>query len=101
MNKITRKFAKLSGLTKYFTGKPCKHGHISERNTANGCCLTCVKIKKPAADKKYRAANIEIIREYDRMRAARSRNPKKLKAAKKRYYEKHKERILPKMKLLS
>lgn len=25
----------------YFTGKPCKHGHISKRQTVNGACYEC------------------------------------------------------------
>ena len=26
----------------YFTGKPCKHGHISKRHTISGTCYTCI-----------------------------------------------------------
>lgn len=40
---ITRAGAKSIGLKRYFTGKPCKHGHICERITANGVCLECSK----------------------------------------------------------
>jgi hypothetical protein len=29
------------GLTRYFTGKECKHGHIAERKTASGQCAEC------------------------------------------------------------
>ena len=38
---ITRKNALLQGLTRYFTGKPCKHGHIAERYTGNKTCCEC------------------------------------------------------------
>lgn len=41
MEIITRKDAKTAGLTKYFTGKPCSHGHVSQRNTASGMCCQC------------------------------------------------------------
>jgi hypothetical protein len=27
----------------YFTGKECKHGHISKRYTTNGICYECNK----------------------------------------------------------
>ena len=27
----------------YFTGRPCKHGHVALRCTANGCCIECSK----------------------------------------------------------
>lgn len=33
------------GVSRYFTGKPCKHGHISIRYTHSGC-LTCFLVKK-------------------------------------------------------
>lgn len=38
---ILRAEAKLIGLTRYFTGKPCKHGHIAKRLTLNGSCVVC------------------------------------------------------------
>jgi hypothetical protein len=28
-------------LKEYFTGKPCKHGHVVERNTNSGQCVIC------------------------------------------------------------
>jgi len=30
------------GLTYYFTGKPCKHGHVCERFTSSRACRQCV-----------------------------------------------------------
>jgi 5-methylcytosine-specific restriction endonuclease McrA len=38
---VTRAQAKTAGLTRFFTGKPCKHGHYSERTTCNGGCIAC------------------------------------------------------------
>ena len=29
------------GLIRYFTGKPCKHGHIAERLVSNDVCVAC------------------------------------------------------------
>ena len=43
---ISRKVAKEEGLIKYFTGKSCKHGHISERYTKYGSCLECIKVDR-------------------------------------------------------
>lgn len=37
-----RSEAKSSGLTRYFTGKPCPRGHVSERMTSNGRCCICI-----------------------------------------------------------
>lgn len=38
---ITRAEAKAQRLTRYFTGKPCPYGHISQRVTASGTCREC------------------------------------------------------------
>lgn len=41
MNLITRKIAVINNLDFYFTGKPCKHGHVSIRSTKTRQCLDC------------------------------------------------------------
>ncbi len=41
MEIIARAEAKACGLTRYFTGKSCTHGHISQRATSNGMCIEC------------------------------------------------------------
>lgn len=41
MNKISRKDAKTQGLKRYYTGKPCLRGHVSERYVSGGRCYTC------------------------------------------------------------
>lgn len=38
---ITRASAKEAGLNHYFTGKPCKYGHIDERHVTSKKCCTC------------------------------------------------------------
>ena len=38
----TRAEAKASGAKYYFTGEPCKHGHIAPRKT-KGACVDCLK----------------------------------------------------------
>lgn len=38
--------AKAKGLKRYFNGKPCKWGHVSERLTSCGRCFECHKAKK-------------------------------------------------------
>ena len=44
MKIIMRAAAIQQGMPKYFTGIPCKRGHLSERNTASGTCLECRKL---------------------------------------------------------
>lgn len=41
---ITRKQARANNLPFYFTGVPCKKGHISNRKTCNCVCTTCQNI---------------------------------------------------------
>jgi len=35
--------AKAEGKTRYYTGRPCLHGHVAERQTSNGTCVVCLK----------------------------------------------------------
>lgn len=42
---ISRAEAKAQRLTSYFTGKPCPKGHISRRNTRDGGCNECSKLR--------------------------------------------------------
>jgi 5-methylcytosine-specific restriction endonuclease McrA len=59
---VTRDEARAAGLKRFFTGKLCKHLHLSERKTANGACVACDLIANLAA---YHA-------ETDEARAARN-----------------------------
>lgn len=40
---VSRKDARAAGLTRYFTGAPCKRGHVAERLTSIRACLLCQK----------------------------------------------------------
>lgn len=41
---VSRDEAKMRGLNRYFHGRPCKRGHISQRITANQSCLECYRL---------------------------------------------------------
>lgn len=41
MKIINRDSARAQGLTRYFTGQPCKRGHIAERQVTNTACIVC------------------------------------------------------------
>jgi hypothetical protein len=43
--KIKRQDARRQGLKRYFTGVPCKHNHVSERNVGTAQCLACCRRK--------------------------------------------------------
>ena len=71
----TKAEAKRVGARHYFTGKPCKYGHIDNR-FAGGICVSCSRESsktwadahreiKRAADRNYRALNPETLRQRD------------------------------------
>ena len=60
MEIVSRKEALERGLKRYFTGKPCKNGHIAERFVSNGRCVECAH----ECGRDWRAANPERVREY-------------------------------------
>lgn len=59
MEKIDRFTAMDLGNIYYYTGKPCKHGHVSKRLVVNASCYQCTL----DGVKKYNKANRPILRE--------------------------------------
>lgn len=47
MKPITRTEARAAGLKRYFTGKPCKRGHVAERYLKGGMCIECINPEAP------------------------------------------------------
>jgi len=76
----TRAEAKASGATHYFTGEPCKHGHIALRKT-KGVCVECVKLET----EKYREKRADYFTEYNKSDRGQE--------AKRKYYEANKEQV--------
>ena len=56
---ISRKEAKERGLIHYFTGKPCKNGHVCNRFVSNTTCLMCAR----SHQKEYSKRNPEKVRD--------------------------------------
>ena len=64
----TRKEAQELGVKYYFTGEPCKHGHIAPRKT-KGSCVECLKVEwQEAAEKR-----VNYFREYNKREDVRDR----------------------------
>ncbi len=68
MKEISRDEAKKQNLKRYYTGIPCKHGHISEKTVSEGKCVECRKVylkinaeKISLKQKIYRKENLEKI----------------------------------------
>jgi hypothetical protein len=79
----TRAEAKAAGAAYYFTGEPCKHGHIAPRKT-KGACVECMRAEWRAAAPK-RAA---YFADYNKSEAG--------KECKDKYYQKNKEAVIAK-----
>ena len=97
----TRKEAHAAGLTRYFTGRPCKHGHIAERRVSDGC-VVCADAharqwqaanpgKVKAKGRAYRAANRDALKE--RYKAWRKANQKKHDALTRAWRASNPERV--------
>ena len=65
---VTRAEAREKGLSWYFTGKPCKKGHIDRRYTSNATCFTCAR----EAAKTCRDTDRESYNEYHREYSGRN-----------------------------
>jgi hypothetical protein len=51
----TREDARNVGAEFYFTGKPCKHGHVAPRITKRGQCVECRKAESAASNERRKA----------------------------------------------
>lgn len=41
---VKREDARANGQNRYFSGVPCRHGHLTQRNVSKGDCLSCVSV---------------------------------------------------------
>ena len=107
MEIIERRAALALGLVRYFTGRPCRHGHVCSRYSASGCCIDCSKL----AEKKHRESNAESYaalkrnrrektksRDNQRGREYKEKNKDQLREKRKIYNHKNKEEIAKKHK---
>lgn len=98
---ISKSEAKRKGLSKYFTGKICKRGHLSERYTSNSDCVACSidramgvhsgteisEVYRKQRDRRQK--KIEQYRESER--EYRKRNADKFREAARNYYWRNQE----------
>jgi hypothetical protein len=81
---VSREEAKHTGARFYFTGLPCKRGHVSVRQTSNATCYECSKEKG-----RIRASSKEG---KEKRKEYLENNPEKLKVWKKTDREKNKKK---------
>ena len=107
MEIITRQQAKEQGLARYFTGKPCKHGHIAERRISSGC-VECRKIieerynnnnydKRLKSSRDWKTKNKQLLYEYTKQ--YREENQTWYKNYMKKYLHKNSDKIKATRKL--
>jgi hypothetical protein len=77
----TRAEAKSAGAKYYFTGEPCKHGHVALRKT-KGSCVECLKIEWEEGNQ----ARAEYFREYNRREEVKDR--------KNEWYQENREMVI-------
>lgn len=116
MRVISRDAARAEGLKYYFTGEPCRRGHVDRRVVRDGRCWECFKAwrRRPEVMKKltsysrgYREANKDKVRAFKgawrernrdktnaREREKRAFNPEPRKRAQKKFYENNKRKVI-------
>lgn len=77
----TRAEAKATGVAYYFTGEPCKHGHVAPRKT-KGACIECLKAEWDRGNQ----TRADYFRQYNQSEAGQK--------AKREYYERNKETVV-------
>lgn len=95
---IDPKTARALGLKKYFTGKPCRRGHLEDRYVSSGGCMACDRVGKDNCNleksltqkRKWRLANpdkVRAMRDRDNEKRAiyRALHPEKSRADRLRY----------------
>lgn len=83
----SRQEAKEIGSTTYFTGNPCKHGHLAPKVTCNSTCVECQRQKQNAA---YAANPKPAI---ERARALYLKKTEEIKAYSREYAKRNKDKI--------
>lgn len=77
----TREEAKKTGSKYYFTGQPCKHGHIAARKT-KGTCVECLKVEWVKGNE----TRVDYFREYNKREDVKDR--------KNEWYQENRESVI-------
>ena len=77
----TREEAKKTGSKYYFTGQPCKHGHIAARKT-KGACIECLKVEWIKSNE----TRADYFRDYN--------NREDVKDRKNEWYQENRETVI-------
>jgi len=100
----SREDALSAGISRYFTGKPCKHGHLAERCVASGQCVICHRDMQRAYARKLRESRLRA-REWGKTKLTREQiaakakafseaNPDKIKEYTRKHYSQNKTKVI-------
>lgn len=89
---VTRATALSQGLVRYFTGKPCKHGHVSETYVKTAGCVTCRSLISSRSYKKHQE------KERARRKAHYYSNPKDYHRRSRQWEKTHPEKMKESLK---
>jgi hypothetical protein len=96
---ITRQQAISLGLKKYFTGKPCKYGHVNERRVSTFVCVECSRMYKrnTPPEKRKKQSRDEYLRNKENkleyQRRYRAKNKERLKKRDQEYHIKNRDKF--------
>ena len=82
-----RAAAKEAGEIRYFTGRPCKYSHVTERIVANGNCVECSRLKCLKRNKQ------RLIKDPDWYKKGYAKNPEKYRLASAKYRLNNPEKV--------
>jgi hypothetical protein len=77
----TREEAKKTSSKYYFTGQPCKHGHVAPRKT-KGACIECLKVEWVKSNE----TRADYFREYNKREEVKDR--------KNEWYQENRESVI-------
>ena len=108
---VTRSDAKTLGAPQYFTGKPCKQGHLAPKFTCSGSCTECLAARRRDYMRDWAAKNPEIKKQraaewyaknreevIERVRANYHKDLDKSRQRARDYAESHKEDAVQRVK---
>lgn len=78
MRTNARKDAIARGISNYWTGAPCRYGHLAPRTTSNGECQECARLRANAKYRDDSQTQIEIVKRYQNKHPERVRHSKRL-----------------------
>jgi hypothetical protein len=92
MEVISKEEAIQKSLKRYFTGQPCKNGHIAERFISQNRCVIC----HYASSNKWRRSDRKERPEFY-LEQGRNRDPEKAKEKNRRWHEANRDKVLKRL----